>query len=343
MSDQKFKVQLSGEVIDGHAREEVVVALARIFKVNPQRAEALLSGKPTTINREFDRAPAEALCRQLQEGGALCSIIDLAPQVDEDYEATVIMQPKQNLHAEPIASLKAAPVQHVISKNHHSGASLEKGLAGDYEINTTGIIAEAWKRIAGHKGRIWIGLIALILASQLPTILIALAGFDDTTPTGLGLTVFAGVLQLFLAAPITAGLFIYCARVASDQSVELADIFTYFPGIITLGLLDILFNALVILGFVLLVIPGVYLMVAYSLALPLQADKRLGIWQSLESSRRALTRHWFYAFGLMIVAGLLVVIGSLLVGIGLIWALPMVFMCYGILYREVFGIEPNAV
>jgi uncharacterized membrane protein len=96
---------------------------------------------------------------------------------------------------------------------------------------------------------------------------------------------------------------------------------------------------LIAIGFVLLIIPGIYLMVSYYLALPLLIEKDLGVWQALETSRKAVSKRWFAIFGLFLLLGLINFATVFTLFIGMIWTVPMSVIAFGILYRNVFGIE----
>ena len=50
------------------------------------------------------------------------------------------------------------------------------------------------------------------------------------------------------------------------------------------------------------VLPGIYLFVAWLFTVPLVADKRLEFWSAMELSRRVVTRVWFEIFALFLVA-----------------------------------------
>jgi len=92
-----------------------------------------------------------------------------------------------------------------------------------------------------------------------------------------------------------------------------------------------------LIGFLLLVLPGIYLSIAYVFALPLIADKGLDVWEAMELSRKAVTKNWFKVFGLMLLLGLIFGLGALTLGIGLIWAIPLMFVTlYGLLYPLIF-------
>ena len=62
---------------------------------------------------------------------------------------------------------------------------------------------------------------------------------------------------------------------------------------------------MIIIGFILLVIPGIYLSFAYMFSLPLMIEKDLTAWQALEVSRKAVTRIWFRATGFLLLVMML--------------------------------------
>lgn len=107
--------------------------------------------------------------------------------------------------------------------------------------------------------------------------------------------------------------------------------------------LYIVMTILILIGFVLLIVPGIYLSIAYAMALPLMAEKEMGIWESLETSRKAITKKWFPFFGFFIVMMLIMLAGALALGIGLIWAMPLTVIAYGIVYRNMFGVEEKTL
>jgi uncharacterized membrane protein len=82
--------------------------------------------------------------------------------------------------------------------------------------------------------------------------------------------------------------------------------------------------------------------VAYILAIPLVVERKLSPWQALETSRKAITQHWFKVFGLFLVLGVIVLVSAIPLGIGLVWTLPMAIIAIGVLYRTIFGVLPPA-
>jgi uncharacterized membrane protein len=78
------------------------------------------------------------------------------------------------------------------------------------------------------------------------------------------------------------------------------------------------------LGLILLIIPGVYLLVAYTFTDLLAIDKRLGFWEAMEASRRTITRRWWSILGLLLLGIPFLLLGCLALGVGFFIALPLV-------------------
>jgi hypothetical protein len=69
----------------------------------------------------------------------------------------------------------------------------------------------------------------------------------------------------------------------------------------------------------------------------------MDVWEAMELSRKTVTKHWFKVFGLMFLLSILMGLGALAFGIGLIWAVPLMFVTlYGLLYPLIFDeLEAN--
>ncbi|MFI2812077.1 MULTISPECIES: DUF975 family protein [Microbulbifer] len=226
--------------------------------------------------------------------------------------------------------------------------SLEKGLAGDYSLSIGAIIGEAWRRISGRKRTIWLGTLLLIVAYVIIDYVTGLfTGINnwslEGTSVGVNSSIYNGPSLLHqlvitaVTAPLTAGLMMIVVKIAREEQVSGSTVYSYFDRIVPLAICSVLMSVLVLIGFMLLVLPGIYLSIAYMLALPLIVDKGLGPWEALETSRKAITKHWFAFFGLVIVCALIYIAGALALMIGLIWAVPTGLLALGIAYRNIFG------
>jgi uncharacterized membrane protein len=98
----------------------------------------------------------------------------------------------------------------------------------------------------------------------------------------------------------------------------------------------VLMGLLIVGGFFLLVLPGIYLAVAYSFAPYLMIEKNMGVWEALETSRKAITTCWWRYFGLLLIAVLLFIVGTIPLLIGLVWVLPIMAIAIGEVFVATF-------
>ncbi|MBN8429778.1 hypothetical protein JF535_02820 [Microbulbifer salipaludis] len=218
--------------------------------------------------------------------------------------------------------------------------SIAGALAGDYQVAIGDTLSEAWAKTKGNKGTVWLGVLLYFVASVAITIVAALVtGQSLTEPdTNVGVgSIVSDLIVMVAAAPLAAGMIMIGVKIARNEAVSGTEVFAHFDKILPLALGMILMYLLIGIGFILLVLPGIYLMVGYLMMMPLIVDKNMGPWQALETSRKAITKHWFPVFGFTIVMLLLYIAGLLALLIGLIWAIPALSIAYGILYRNMFG------
>ncbi|SHF24276.1 hypothetical protein SAMN04487965_1721 [Microbulbifer donghaiensis] len=243
-----------------------------------------------------------------------------------------------------MSDIYKAPEAQLTSGEEGGGyGSLERGVAGDYSISIGEIFGEAWRRTKGNKGTVWLAIIlyivAFVVVSFVAGMITGYSAFDieQQANASFGSTILYQILVNLIAAPLTAGMMMIGIKIARDEKTSATEVFAHFDKLLPLVVANIIMSILVTIGIFLLVLPGIYLAVAYMLTLPLIVDKNLGPWQALETSRKAITKHWFAFFGFLIVALLLYVAGALPLLIGLIWVLPLLAIAFGVVYRNVFG------
>lgn len=129
------------------------------------------------------------------------------------------------------------------------------------------------------------------------------------------------VAAIFLA-PLMAALYRVLDQQERGRKTTASDYLEVLNDPVPLMLLSLVMTILVTIGFFLLVIPGIYLSVAYLFAIPLVLFYRLDFWSGLETSRKLITRDWFGYFVLVIVIAVLNMIGAALFGVGLLVTVP---------------------
>ncbi len=222
--------------------------------------------------------------------------------------------------------------------------SVENGIAGNYDFQIGAIISEAWNRTKGNKGTVWLAFVLYMVVLTVVTAALEFAinmlglGYQKGDPVGkLVIYQMVSQLQLFVTLPLAMGFSMLGIKLAVNAPVEVTEIFAYFKKVLILLGTTILMYLLIIIGLCLLVLPGIYLMVAYVMALPLVAEKNMGPWEALETSRKAITHHWFKFVGLYLVLMLIMIVSTIPLLIGWIWTMPMCLILYGVVYRTLFG------
>jgi len=220
--------------------------------------------------------------------------------------------------------------------------SLEDAVAGRYDFSIGEIMSEAWGLVPGFKGPFWGALLLIYLVLIVIGVVSAVTlggGLGNEQPT-IWVQIVNGLAGIILS-PLFVGLIAIAVRQAGGMPVSFSMVFGYIRRAPVLIGAALLVTLLTYLGFLLLILPGIYLSLAYGMTLPLLAFHDLGIWRAMETSRRAITHHWFGFFGLYLLMSVLIVLSALLLLIPLIWTLPWAMLVVGVTYRRMFGV-PSA-
>jgi hypothetical protein len=234
----------------------------------------------------------------------------------------------------------AAP-QSDINAERPMGAtgSLEDALAGRYDFTIEEVMREAWGLTNGFKLTYWLATLLVGIGSAIVT---GVLGFIlGMLKLGTAGAVLVQVVSIAIALVMTVGTMMLSVRRAAGLPVSVGTVFGYLDMWLTALVSGILLLVIVGLGFVLLIIPGIYLSVAYYMTFALLGDRKMGAWQAMETSRKAVSHKWFKVFGTFLVTGLLTALSALLI-IPLIWTLPWMGMVMGVVYRRIYGVASTA-
>jgi uncharacterized membrane protein len=127
-------------------------------------------------------------------------------------------------------------------------------------------------------------------------------------------------------------------KLIRGERAEFGDAFVGFSkAFLPLFLCGLIMQLLVSVGFMLCIIPGIYLGVAWIFALPLVIDKQLDFWPAMELSRKVVSHHWWTLFALLLVNLLVILLGVVvcLVGVFIAQAVVLAAMTYA--YEDIFG------
>ena len=217
----------------------------------------------------------------------------------------------------------------------NSASLVREILARDYTLSIRGCLRRGWKLL---KGEFWpfVGVTALFLA---------LLGFASSfggaslqhRTVGESTVEISSAVAILVWGPLVGGLLFYFLK---KIRLEPATIETAFCGFshrfLHLFLAGFVTGLLTWLGF-LLILPGIYLLVAWMFTLPLVVDKRLDFWSAMELSRKVVTKHWFKFLGFGLVLWLLMFAGVLALIVGVLVMTPLVLAALMYAYEDIFG------
>ena len=146
------------------------------------------------------------------------------------------------------------------------------------------------------------------------------------------------VLGWVVGFVILGGLDYMFIRRIRGEAVQVGDVFAGFNlAFLHLSLAGLVKWLLTSLGFVLCVLPGIYLAVGYAFTLPLVIDKKMEFWPAMELSRRVVHAHWWSIFALVIVLAVLACAGFLACGVGALITVPVASASFMYVYEDIFG------
>jgi uncharacterized membrane protein len=151
---------------------------------------------------------------------------------------------------------------------------------------------------------------------------------------------YVGAVASFaVSTPLLMGNFIVSTKLLHGQPPEFRDFFTGFQYFLPLLLLSLVAGLFIGIGTLLLVIPGIYLLVAYMFASYLVVDRRLDFWPAMELSRHTVHRRWFGYFAFVLLVILLNLAGAIALGVGLLVTIPLSFCAVTAAYADLFGFQ----
>ncbi|MBT8360735.1 MAG: hypothetical protein KJO32_07245 [Deltaproteobacteria bacterium] len=199
------------------------------------------------------------------------------------------------------------------------------------------LLKESWIMTRGLKSSIWggVGIMVIILAGLTAATTYLIAPFGDPTVGMLGawLNIGSQCVSTILSMIFVAGLMYIALRRVAGKNYSWKMIFSGFGHLGQIIVASVLMSLLIVIGFLLLILPGIYLTIGYSLTLPLILDKGLGPWAAMEASRRVIHQKWWQVFGLYVVMYVIYFISCIPLGLGMIWTIPMFFALTGVLYH----------
>ena len=138
--------------------------------------------------------------------------------------------------------------------------------------------------------------------------------------------IYLAFISLFASGPLIYGGSLLALKISRDEDFNFEMIFSGFNYFIKTLLLYISFVLIVIAGFILLIIPGIYFSLKYSMCFfALVENPDLSIGEALQKSSDLMKEDKWKLF-LLYLLYFLIVIAGIITLIGWLWAFPLIYV-----------------
>ncbi len=141
---------------------------------------------------------------------------------------------------------------------------------------------------------------------------------------------------LLVQFPVLAGFIVASLLFFKNENAEFKDYLCGFRHFLPLLVFTIVSTIFIFIGFLLLIVPGIYLSIAYLFAPFLIVDKNIDFWPAMELSRKMINKHFPGMFGFAVVVSLIVLAGCIPVFLGLFITIPLAMSIMTAAYVDIF-------
>lgn len=187
-----------------------------------------------------------------------------------------------------------------------------------------------WNTLKKNFG-FFLGMLAIVVAINLLFALV-MSSFSEEAPKVLVIAV--SVISWILDLLISMGVIRITLKFCDQEKPTYRDLFSAYRLLLNYLLGSIVYGIMVAIGFVFLIIPGIYLAVKYQFYEYLIVDKGMGPLDAIKRSgvltegvKRNLVLFWLALFGINI-------LGMLALGVGLIATIPVSWLANAYVYRR---------
>ncbi len=180
----------------------------------------------------------------------------------------------------------------------------------------------------------------VMLPFILATLLLGLAQSQDLYSNlyesyGVSYVFTIGSIALFIVGPISIGLATYSLSIVNEEDYSYNQIATGFKYFFKALFLYLLFNISVLIGTILLIIPGVVIFLMFSQIFYITAQNpQIGVIDAFKKSASLMKNKKLQYLGLGLRYILFFILGVFTLGIWWLWLTPQMYVSFAIFYKE---------
>jgi uncharacterized membrane protein len=145
---------------------------------------------------------------------------------------------------------------------------------------------------------------------------------------------FSILVSILVSPALTAGFFLVANRISRGVEVRFSNFFEGFSFWGILIVTSLVSGILTFFGILALILPGIYLGVAFTFAIPFALYSGTNFWTSLELSRKLITMNWWKFFGFVLVLAAFNIIGFVCAIVGLLVTIPVSYFAIYAVFEE---------
>ncbi len=195
------------------------------------------------------------------------------------------------------------------------------------------LIGQSWnltKKNFGSLAKIFFFSFVMLFALQLVTSFILSVSKSSDFGTQVGALIY--VLTWILQMIITMGWINVAIKIARGEAVDFQDLLAKKHRIFHYLLASLLLSLLVMVGFILFIVPGIYLLFKYSYVMSLVIDREMGVMDALKASSKMTDGSkgtlFLYGFGFLGIT----ILGIIPLFLGLIVVIPLLAIANAVMY-----------
>lgn len=160
---------------------------------------------------------------------------------------------------------------------------------------------------------------------------------------GIGMIPFLGLIAMILLfPPLIIGFARFNLKAIRGQKAEMGDMFSGFDSLGQGALMYLVMLVCVLLGTLCLILPGIYLAIAWSFSWMILSQKQGTFWECMEISRQVVTPSWGWVLLLLFVSAIVSYLGIFACVIGIFATAPLYGLMHAVAYDRLFPAENAA-
>ncbi len=195
------------------------------------------------------------------------------------------------------------------------------------QFDKIGLIKHAWELVKKNAKLIALLMVAFVVYQIVQGFV---QGFFGEGLLAALVSIAFTVLTLFLEI----GFIKIILKLVDGQKAEITELWAYPQYLLRMIGASIVYGIIVMVGFILLVIPGIYLALRLQFYSYYIVDKNAGAMDSLRMSWKATDKNVINVFLFMLILIALNILGAIVLLVGLLVTIPVSFIAVTLLYRK---------